>query len=365
MDDYRLSEEELSNLMRIGIGGDARQFTLIARKLARRFKREDLPLGSKIMEFVAQAGSDKGAAMRRAPQAPPTDGETRRDLLIETNDPKAPEPILPNALREELDFLILEQRQRRKLEKAGLHPARTGLFIGPPGVGKTMTAHWIAAQLKRPLYVLNLSAISSSLLGRTGANLRDALEYAQSRPSVLLIDEFDAVAKGRDADDIGEAKRIVTVLLQEIDRWPSHSVLLAASNHGELLDRAVWRRFDVRIEFPIATFETALGAAKVALGGMGDKRIAKIVARLFENRPLSDVAHAVLTARKRGVLLGEDLEDAVLRQVNEEGTKRDRKSARSLALTLIEAGVSQRKASDLTGVSRDTLRKSLLEQTDG
>ncbi|MBT3107222.1 ATP-binding protein [Streptomyces sp. COG19] len=115
-----------------------------------------------------------------------------------------------------------------------------------------MAARWLAYELKLPLLVLDLSSVMSSYLGRTGANIRKVLDYAKSSPSVLLLDELDTVAKRRDdAAEVGELKRLVTVLLQEIDDWPSSSLLLAATNHGELLDPAVWRRFDVVVDFPL------------------------------------------------------------------------------------------------------------------
>ena len=130
----------------------------------------------------------------------------------------------------------------------GLSPTRSAIFVGPPGVGKTLTARWLASQLGVPLYVLDLTAVMSSLLGRSGTNLRAALDFAKRSPCVLLLDEIDAIAKRRSDDtDIGELKRLVTVILQEVDEWPATGLLLAATNHAELIDPALWRRFDLVI----------------------------------------------------------------------------------------------------------------------
>lgn len=364
MDNVSISSEDLVHLVRFGSGGDTRQFNASARRLARRLKREGGDFGDQILSIISET-ADPAPPLRRASPMPSEQGAAQSDLLMETSEPSSSEPSLPSEIKAQIERLILEQEQRRKLEKVGLAPACTALFIGPPGVGKTMTAHWIAARLGRPLFTLNLAATASSLFGKTGANLREALEHAQARSSVLLLDEFDAIAKGRSEEDIGEAKRLVTVLLQQIDRWPSHSVLIAATNHGELLDRAVWRRFDLRLDFPVATAETAKAAARSALASEDDGRLSSLVASLMEGQPLSEIVGVVLSARKRSILEGEPLETAILQAVQELGGRRSRQDTQRMALALIDAGHSQRHASELTGVSRDTLRKKLKDREDG
>jgi len=326
--------------------------------MGRRLKRDGSPVGDEILRTIEAAGSNGADALRRVSKPAPSDPDTRQLLLFEGQpDIHAARPVLPEDILASIDQLVLEQEQITKLERAGLRSARTGLFVGPPGVGKTMTAHWIAARLNRPLHTLNLASTSSAMLGRTGGNVRDAMAFARETPCVLLLDEFDALAKRRGDEDIGEAKRIVTVLLQEIDRWPSTSLLLAATNHGELLDRAIWRRFDVTIEFPVASEKTARLAALTALAKDADERRAALVAGPMKGRPLSDVTAAVLAARKRSLLYGTDLDRALLEQVGKLAKSLSRKEAQTVALGLMEAGYSQRQASDLTGVSRDTLRK--------
>lgn len=356
--------DELIHLFRFGVTGDSRQFGTFARRMARRLKKSGVDGGDQLLSVLSE-NTGTGQPMRRAPSDRPIDTALQSDLLFETAKPNVGRPSLPKALWAQIEQLILEQRQRPKLEKVGLTPARTGLFIGPPGVGKTMTAHWIAQELKRPLYTLNLSATTSSLFGRTGSNIREALEFAQSRPSVLLIDEFDAIAKGRDEEDIGEAKRMVTVLLQEIDRWPTHSVLLAATNHSELLDRAVWRRFDIRLTFPTASFETAKSAATFAFADQDVGKLPDLVADIMQGQPMSEITEAVLSARKRSILSGESLEKTLLDAISERLGDQTRQQTHRLALALIATGHSQRSASELTGVSRDTLRKKMKEATDG
>lgn len=130
-------------------------------------------------------------------------------------------------------------------------PLRLMLY-GPPGTGKTQTAKWIAAELSLPLLTVRCDTLISSLLGQTSKNLRRVFEYASDRPCVLFLDELDALANSRGNEkDIGELQRVVISLLQNIDALENNVILLAASNHEKLLDRAIWRRFPFQIPLPL------------------------------------------------------------------------------------------------------------------
>jgi SpoVK/Ycf46/Vps4 family AAA+-type ATPase len=130
-------------------------------------------------------------------------------------------------------------------------PLRLMLY-GPPGTGKTQTAKWIASELSLPLLTVRCDTLISSLLGQTSKNLRRVFEYASDRPCVLFLDELDALANSRGNEkDIGELQRVVISLLQNIDALENNVILLAASNHEKLLDRAIWRRFPFQIPLPL------------------------------------------------------------------------------------------------------------------
>ncbi|MGC5046616.1 AAA family ATPase [Streptomyces albidoflavus] len=159
---------------------------------------------------------------------------------------------MDEATRQSVDDLVAERPVREALVDVGLQPSRSVLLSGPPGVGKTLTASHIASQMKQTLFVVDLAAVMSSYLGRTGRNLRAVMDFAAENECVLFIDEFDALAKRREDDsDVGELKRLVNVLLLELDRWPAGSFLIAATNHKELLDTAISRRFDVLLELSL------------------------------------------------------------------------------------------------------------------
>jgi SpoVK/Ycf46/Vps4 family AAA+-type ATPase len=231
-----------------------------------------------------QAGS-KGdrSALRRALEALVAEERSRRHhvfanqlaMYLEPASASAPTPMLPvsptpEALVDEvqprrvLSDLVLppevfracaelvdEQHRGELLRSHGLEPRHRLLLVGPPGNGKTSLAEGIAGELSVPLLRVRYDAVIGSFLGETASRLGRVFDHARTRQCVLFFDEFDAVGKERgDEHETGEIKRVVNSLLMRIDSLPAYVVLVAASNHPELLDRAVWRRFQIRAELP-------------------------------------------------------------------------------------------------------------------
>jgi len=183
----------------------------------------------------------------------PVDSESRSSLVdvIYPND-NSIEVILSESNREKIDSFITTYRHADTLNLLGLGVSNTLMLYGPPGCGKTKCAYLIAKELGLPLIVARLDSLISSYLGTTSKNIRNVFEFAQSMPCVLFLDEFDAIAKARDdSNELGELKRVVNSLLQNVDTMSSDSLLLAATNHEHLLDAAVWRRFDYRVEIEL------------------------------------------------------------------------------------------------------------------
>jgi len=173
-----------------------------------------------------------------------------REFLVELTPQRRIEDLmLPDLTRQACDELIEEQRRASVLRAHSLEPRHRVLLAGPPGNGKTSLAEAIAEALAIPFFVVRYEAMIGSFLGETAARLKRVFDYARTTPCLLFFDEFDAVGKERgDVHETGEIKRVVTSLLMQIDDLPSYTVVVAATNHAELLDRAVWRRFQIRLE---------------------------------------------------------------------------------------------------------------------
>lgn len=162
--------------------------------------------------------------------------------------------ILPSNVKSVSQDLINEQNRSDLLRSYGVEPRNKLLLIGPPGNGKTSLAEAIAEALMIPLLTVRYDSIIGSYLGETASRLSKLFDYAKTRQCVLFFDEFETLGKERgDVHETGEIKRVVSSLLMQIDALPSYVVAIAATNHDNLLDKAVWRRFQIKLEIPKPT----------------------------------------------------------------------------------------------------------------
>ncbi|EBO9259539.1 TPA: AAA family ATPase [Salmonella enterica] len=370
MDELSGIQADLAQLVRLVLTEQYDDVRLYVARLVRKY-RDTAPLLAEQLDLYLRNKPHRSApALRKfstaqgVPPVVPVDEDSRMNLLKVFDEQKNLEkPMLSQAIEDNLDQIILERKNVQKLNKLGLSPTKSAIFVGPPGVGKTMTAQWLAQKLNVPFYVLDLTAVMSSLLGKSGNNLRAALDFAKKSPCVLLLDEIDAIAKRRSDDaDIGELKRLVTVILQEVDQWPSTGLLLAATNYADLIDPALWRRFDLVVEFQTPDRTAIHEAVKRFMGA--DFAIfaiwADILAMIFEGESFSDIERSINRIR-RSIALGtasdaEIIEDFVKNKIEQMPRPKRIDMAVSLSKT---KKLSQHVVSGLTGVSRDTIRKRL------
>ncbi|TAK32700.1 MAG: AAA family ATPase [Myxococcaceae bacterium] len=356
-------EKDLVHIARLALEGRRPDLVAVVRRSLRSLAGRRPDLKEQINAVLTLASASPPT--REASRLPiPADNDSRAELIRRDDQPGvAIEPTWPAAVEKALGEFLLERDREAELRAAGLSPVRSLLFIGPPGVGKTMAGHWVAQRLGRSLLTLDLAAVMSSYLGRTGLNLKVVLDYARHQHAVLLLDEFDAIAKRRNDDaEVGELKRLVTVLLQAIDQWPSDGVLLAATNHPELLDAAVWRRFDRVIEFPCPTVPEIRSSVERLLGASAAEDLGEILdtlAALLGGQSFADVARQVNAARRASVLRGIPLSEALTELTSELVRAAPLERKLQFARELERQKRSQRTISQITGLSRDTIRKHL------
>lgn len=180
----------------------------------------------------------------------PVDQESRMNMVDVIYPPKEEiNIILSDFVKEKIDDFIASWNYRDKIHDIGLDSLSSLLLYGPPGCGKTSIALYISYKTQLPLVTARLDSLVSSLLGSTAKNIRKVFDFAKRKPCILFLDEFDAIAKARDdKHELGELKRVVNSLLQNIDEFNQNNMLIAATNHHELLDSAIWRRFSTVIE---------------------------------------------------------------------------------------------------------------------
>ena len=234
----------LVSLVKAGSSGDTARARSVAEAIIaeERAKRHNV-LAERLADAMRVNGSSSAAAAFIGP------GPQQRQFLIELPPRKRlADLVLTDLARRTCEELIEEQHRASVLRAHALEPRHRILLVGPPGNGKTSLAEAIAEALATPFFVVRYEALIGSFLGETASRLKRVFDYARTTPCVLFFDEFDAVGKERgDVHETGEIKRVVSSLLMQVDDLPSYAVVVAATNHAELLDRAAWRRFQVRL----------------------------------------------------------------------------------------------------------------------
>lgn len=259
--------EQIKALIRTHLNDNSDQFITVALQVAAHEARQ----GHTEMAYEIRQIVDK-AKLR-----PSVIAKFPNDLngLIYTEEPNVPLSalVLGEDLKGRIERIILEYRQQNKLKSHGLTHRRKIMLTGPPGTGKTMTAKVLATELKQPLHIVQIDRLVTKFMGETSAKLRQIFDMMRVVPGVYLFDEFDAIGSERSLDnDVGEMRRVLTSFLQFIENDISDNLIIAATNNMQLLDRALFRRFDDVLNYELPGERERAQLIANLLGTFIDKR---------------------------------------------------------------------------------------------
>lgn len=363
-----MNEKYILDIISAGLNGDSSKVELAAMTFARSLKKNHPELSNQIRNTLSDFSFFGNRAIRGANTLPPpTDPDSNLEMatIILPDMEAFRKPIL----QENINFAIIDFLEERKnievLLKNGIKPSNRILLTGYPGTGKTMLAKYLASALNKNLVIMDISSSISSLLGKTGSNIKKILNYAKSNSAVLLLDEFDALAKRRDDHtDLGELKRVVNVLLMEMEEWPISSLLIATSNHPELLDRAVWRRFDLtfKIDLPNEFQRIQLLNDQLSdyIQEIEDQPFLNKIALILEGISAADICRFSNSAKRRIIIQNEKFKKALLLEITNLGImKKNKGDLIVMAKDLLGDSISVRDLATLTGLSSSGVQHHL------
>ncbi len=349
---------EILRIIEGGLTNDKRKVVSYSNRLADRLNQEgDTTLASCIRKKIEDVSLHSGVvpdALRNAP----LDFDSRLQIVEIIPPTETINNIVVNSLiKSQIDEFVNIVSNASKLEIQGIDIQKTLILYGQPGCGKTSIAHYISYLTGLPLVLARLDSLVSSLLGNTAKNIRKIFDYTKDFPCILFLDEFDAIAKARDDQkEIGELKRVINSLLQNIDTMPKHCVLIAATNHPELLDKAIWRRFLQKVEVSMPKYEELADLIRLFCGE-SQKNTANLILNtrgflsVFEELSPSDIKNLFDRAKVKSILTDkkEIFISHLLFSVYE--LQDGEKSEDGYILFLKSKGLTQRSINELTGIS--------------
>jgi SpoVK/Ycf46/Vps4 family AAA+-type ATPase len=301
------SADQLKALLKSHIEGDQSRFFSIAMQVAaHEAKLGHGKLAEELRDMIDAAknhGQMAASASNLVPINKPR-GELSGLLSVFYPKSRLSDMILHEEISEKLQRTIKEQRFFSKLHEHGLSPRRKLLLVGPPGTGKTMTASVLAGELGIPLFLVRLDSLITKFMGETAAKLRQIFDAVGSVRGIYFFDEFDAIGTQRSmANDVGEIRRVLNSFLQMIEQDQSNSVIIAATNHPEILDYALFRRFDYVIEYGLPNQAQITAMLKGRLVGFKPTRsVWKKAAEQAVGLSYADIARAADEAIKNVII---------------------------------------------------------------
>ncbi len=302
-----VNETDLLGLIEGALNAD---YTAV-RQIGNRIAKECLATSPDTSKRIKSATRRNGVPLRAAgySEALPVDPKSRGALVEEQPWPVSP-IFLNSALKHTFDSFIASVKKYDLLAEHGLSGRMNLLMAGPPGTGKTLVAGHIASALSMPLYVVRLDSLISSLLGDTAKNIRSVFETIPQKNGIIFLDEFDAVAKLRnDNHELGELKRVVNTLIQSIDSLDDKAIVIAATNHAELLDRAIWRRFPYRMNFGLPDEDMRKHLWNYFLfSDSGESNTLSALAKISSTLSGADIESISMSARRHALITDSPLD---------------------------------------------------------
>jgi SpoVK/Ycf46/Vps4 family AAA+-type ATPase len=299
------SGEHIKALVRSHASGDDASFYAVATQIAAHAARQGHNRLARDLKKTIDASrrSPVGGASVTSIAKP------RGDLaeLVTASFPKVrlQDLIGPPELLASVKQVITEQRQRAALADRGFAPAHRLLLEGPAGTGKTLTAAVIAHELDLPLLTVRLDSLLSKYMGETAGKLRTVFDAAEHQRAVFLFDEFDALGADRSGNDVGEARRILNSFLVFLEQAAPESIVVAATNHRSILDRALFRRFDMVVAYQLPSADDGKAVVRRRLGPMAKGLRWERIDDPVEGLSHADLVKAAETAAKHALMRGE------------------------------------------------------------
>lgn len=299
------ASRHLIALLKSHIDGDDEHFLSVAMQVAAHEARQGHgTLAQELRDLVDEARlRNKDRGKKPVPLVQPK-GELAGLVSVSYSDTRLSSMVLPPDLEERLKRVLTEQRQQHRLRNHGLVPRRKLLLLGPPGSGKTMTAAALAGELRVPLFTVVFDSLISKFMGETASKLRIVFDAMVSTRGVYFFDEFDAIGSRRgERNDVGEIRRVLNSFLQLLEKDDSDGLVIAATNHPELLDPALFRRFDDVIRYSLPDDKVAVRILKTRLASFDIERIDwNEAAKVSEGMSQSELARVADESAKRAVL---------------------------------------------------------------
>jgi len=294
--------DQLKALLKSHQTGDNERFYAVAMQMAAHSARLGHTKSAKEIRDLIDASKERPNNLHGSPVI--LSNELSGLLQVTYPDTRCGDMVLDAITRERLLRVVVEQRQQQRLQAFGLQPRRKLLLVGPPGTGKTMTASALAGDLGLPLYSIVFDGLITKYLGETAAKLRLIFESINRSKGVYFIDEFDALGTRRDhPNEVGEIRRVLNSFLQFLEQDHSQSLILAATNNIDLLDRALFRRFDDVIEYHLPETPQILETLQNHLNGFNSSQVQWMeVANAALGLSFADIVNAAQDAAKESVI---------------------------------------------------------------